>query len=439
MLCLGNKQISPTLITEVGAYGDDLNALNLTGATLNVDDKVWLSPMYLGDESVVNQFGDDGSQYWYDPVVVSRDGSTVYSPYSGKLFNTSTKTAINMTKTTSNTSNDGGVIKYADNGMIWSYSNNNYNSGYEYWISVGGNSYGQTTHYAYVGGDYYFDAINNQFVKMSSGTMDVIKTYTDNLSIGSLNSVKLCGLRFCYTNGYIYYKSSDTQIYRAIVDDETETITSDALMINNTTNSFVLPYVTSDGKYFLSYTSYSYGGNFGNYFRIFTLVNNVLEEVSDISKLSSDLLPFYNNAYTTCVYNQQDDILVITNRSTREIAVFKYANDKFIKINGYIDTTSDSLYNLFATSSSDGTIIGYHCGRSGVGGKKPTVVQMKGDIEYKAVNYQNVNISSASLSGYVTKGGANNEIIQVKTILPPKLNVSVTVNADNAEISGGIE
>jgi hypothetical protein len=418
-----------------GGSGDELEVLNLTGSTLNVGDKAWLSPLYLGSTPDVSQFGT-GASAAFSPKVVSRDGTLVYDTTSGLLFNTATKTTSSASALYQMSQGYSGVVKYADNGMIWAYRNGE-SINDVYYGSVGGNSYGVPTTYAYVGGDYYYDMTNSQFVKMAAGTMNVIKTYTDNTSVGSFTYVALCGLSFCYTNGYIYYKSSNPRIWRAIVDDEAGTITDDALMLDNTSNTFVLPYVTGDGKYFLSYQA-SVNSDSGNYFRIYTLVNNTLQEVGDINELSPDLLPFYNNEYTTCVYNQQDDILVITNRSTRAIAVFKYAGDKFTKIAGYTDTNfSDARYWIYATASADGSIIAYNTGAAG--NNQTKVIQFAGNAEYKVVNYQNINISSFSLTGYVTEGGVSGVTVKVATVMPEQINVNVTVNADNAIISGGIE
>lgn len=430
--------LATCISTISGGGGDEIEVLNLTGSALAVGDKAWLSPMYLGSTPDVSQFGT-GTDAAFSPKVVSRDGTLVYDTTSGLLFNTAAKTTSPASNLFEMSQGYSGVIKYADNGMIWAYRNVQYSVNYDCWGSVGGNSYGLPTTYAYVGGDYYYDMTNSQFVKMAAGTMNVIKTYTDNTSVGSFNYVYLCGLSFCYANGYIYYKSSNPRIWRAIVDDVAGTVTDDALMLDNTSNTFVLPYVTSDGKYFLSYQA-SNSSDSGNYFRIYTLVNNTLQEVGDINELSPDLVPFYNNEYTTCVYNQQDDILVITNRSTRAIAVFKYASDKFTKIAGYTDTNfSDSRYWIYATASADGSIISYNTGRRGYTNATPTVVQLQGDAEYKVINYQNINISSSSLTGYVTEGGASGATVKVATVMPEQINVSVTVNANDAIISGGIE
>jgi len=415
--------------------GDELEVLNLTGSTLNVGDKAWLSPMYLGSAPDASQFGSYGSNGAFSPNVVSRDGSVVFDAKAGVLFNTSTKATTTVAQANSSISGYSGVVKYADNGMIWAYKNAAYNASNKYWISVGGGSYGEATQYAYVGGDYYYDAVNSQFVKMAAGTMNVIKTYTDNTSVGTFTQVALCGLSFCYANGYIYYKSSNPRIWRAIVDDEAGTITDDALMLDNTSNQFVLPYVTSDGAYFLAYEAYS--SLHSNYnFRIFSLANNTLQEVSDVSSLSPDLLQFYNNTNSIYSYNQQDDILTITNKDTKEIAVFKYANAKFTKIAGYVSPV-DNPSSMYATASTDGLVISYDPGAAG--NNQTKVIQFAGNAEYKVVNYQNINISSSSLTGYVTEGGVSGATVKVATVMPEQINVNVTVNADNAIISGGIE
>jgi len=143
-----------------------------------------------------------------------------------------------------------------------------------------------------------------------------------------------------------------------------------------------------------------------------------------------DLTPFYNND-TAFRYNYLDDILTVG--TANNIATFKYTNGKFIKLSDY--TFSSSMSNSCQiSSSSDGKILAY----KGNQYYTPYCVKLQGDAEYKAVNYQNVNISTASLTGYVTKGGANGELVKIQTILPEKINVSVTVNADDAIITGGV-
>ena len=75
MLCVGDKQISPVFITEVGAYGDDMEVLNLTGNTLNVDDKVWISSFNTSDEATETSYGNE---YYARAIYMSRDGETIY-------------------------------------------------------------------------------------------------------------------------------------------------------------------------------------------------------------------------------------------------------------------------------------------------------------------------------------------------------------------------
>lgn len=52
----------------------------------------------------------------------------------------------------------------------------------------------------------------------------------------------------------------------------------------------------------------------------------------------------------------------------------------------------------------------------------------------KANSYNAYSNKESTLTGYVKTGGDVNEEITVKTILPPKINQSISVNADNATI-----
>ena len=64
---------------------------------------------------------------------------------------------------------------------------------------------------------------------------------------------------------------------------------------------------------------------------------------------------------------------------------------------------------------------------------------LRSEIGFSAIAYDWADISPSMFSGKVVTGGASQEEIEVATVLPDELTVNVTVNIDNAEISGGIE
>lgn len=404
-----------TNVKGASGGGDELEVLNLTGSSLAAGDKVWLSPMYLGTSASTASVGT-GDQHTYSPIVVSRDGSLVYEPRSGYIYNTTDGTTTYGTKI-SDFSDYSGTTKYADNGYIWGCIT----TGSGVSTSLGGASYGITSQYDYVGGDYYYDRTNNVFVKMLSGTMTVDKTFTHDFSIDSISYMQTFGPhRFCYSNGYIYYKKSAEVFSRAIVDDNALTISYDRDVLTLTDQDvLVIPYATSDGKYFIGYASNtSYYSESNGYFRLFASSGSSLVEVSDYATLFPDFVSYYNNSLTTCVYNQQDGILVLSNSSTRGIAVFKYENETFTKIASYTDAMhSGSQYRIYATASADGSVLAYNSGWNGRLGEVCEVM-LQGSSAYKAVDYKNVNISPTSLTGVVTTGGAQGENVTVETIMP---------------------
>ena len=413
---------------NVASSGDEIEVLNLTGNTLSVGDKAWLSPMYLGNSADVETVSTNGQQH---PAFVSRDGTLVYFPYDGILYDVTGQTS---TSVTANQYLSSPVVKYADNGITFAYTNSPYNTSYPDWVIVGGGAYGTATSYAYCGDNYFYDAAISVFIKMYAGTMNLDKTYTNNLSIYNGSQAYLTGQTFCYYNGYLYYKSSGNVITQASVDDENLTITSTGVTSSLETIYDIIPWVTKDGRYFIGCVTYTGTGyEYVRKLKIYTNNNGVLTKMIDVSSLSEDLAAYYDiSKYIVC-YNQQDDILTLFDTINYTIIVFKYSDNKFIKLSTYTGTYTASDVEG-ATSDASGTVMAYN-----PNGGYGYIIQVQGDSEYKAINYQNINVSQDSLTGYVTEGGASGATVKVATVMPQQLNVSVTVNANNAEISGGIE
>lgn len=426
MLCLGNKQISPTLITEVGAYGDDMKVLNLTGNTLNVDDKVWISSFNTSGEATETNYG---SEYYTYPIYMSRDGETIYYPLSGKVYNITSQTEYGVASCSA-AGKDYTHIRYTNSGLVFvqsysaiSQSSSSLSSFPLYNISSNAYGYSNTT-YTYCGNNLYYDNNNSVFVKIIDDSLIPVATYTSDVILAK----PWANYSAVRAGNYLYYlktyKSGGSTIGRALIDDTNLTIMDTSS--DNVINSSQIMGVTSDGKYFI-------GANDNSYMKIYQLIDGKLVQVINPS---DDLNIYCNNSETCVVFNEQADILTIQYSGTTGIT-FRYTNGKFIKVSEHLFTNG----NLgIITSDDTGTVMAAYWNRSSGWNPIGFIVQYSNDNNtYKAIPFNNNNISTISFSGYVTEGGAHNENVKVKTILPPKLNVSVTVNANDAEISGGIE
>lgn len=417
-----------TILGVTGDYegsggGDEIEVINWSGNVLNVGDKVWISPMYLGTEADFRQISTD--TYPYSPTVhVSRDGTTVYYTFNGILYNTTTDTSITVNSINQSTSTGYSCVNYSRCGdVIYSVVDDN-------WV-VEGSGIGVSTNYAFLGNNYYYNYNTNKYVKMIDNTKIEDKEYTLN-NIVFYTSYGYGPYTFSVAKNYLYYCGRDgslERISKAYIDDENLTITYVSELFNTTKR---IPWTTYDENYvFVGNCGRDYGNRRWYNLQIYKVENNGDLSEINVLEMCPDLTPFYNNA-TSFRYNYLDDILTVG--TANSIATFKYSNGTFIKLSDY--TFSSSMNNSCQiSSSSDGKILAY----KGNQYYTPYCVKLQGNSEYKVVTYNNVNISSSSFTGYVTKGGANGELVKIQTVLPEKINVSVTVNADDAEISGGIE
>ena len=61
-------------------------------------------------------------------------------------------------------------------------------------------------------------------------------------------------------------------------------------------------------------------------------------------------------------------------------------------------------------------------------------LQLETKTGLRANGYSDYSNKESTLTGYVSTGGNVNENVTVQTVLPPKINQTISVNADNAKI-----
>lgn len=419
----GNITTFATAIDNIsGGGGDEIDALNLTGATLSDGDKVWLDSQIVEQSSSGSTYISSGSNS--ARTFMTTDGNYLLSGTRCLNFSTQQITSISQIPTPYDGDN---YPIYADDGLVFLDGTMvNTPSPYD-------PGYGRA-----LGGNFFFtrDGTSCEIRKIDLSTGTVLATYQFTISYTYKVVIKslvidnvLYFLVFDYND---YYANTNETIKKALNGTDLTEVTDTKGVLNvfsthtNATNRRAW-YVTSDNEFILRFTNVSSSLTL---FRQNSL--GIYTAIANINDVCPDMAPYYNaNGYIT--FNPISGVIVFnTSNTVGSIAAFQYQPETktFVKFDVSITGAERFIY-----CDNEGKTLGWLDGS--YNGKYLKLA--KNDEGFVVIPYNTTYLRSSAFTGYVTEGGASNEVVKVATTMPEELNVSVTVDANDAEISGGIE
>ena len=150
--------------------------------------------------------------------------------------------------------------------------------------------------------------------------------------------------------------------------------------------------------------------------------------------------------YCWAAYNKKNKILTVVQWNTLNYGIFKYENGDFTELNYNLlegINTSGKVLGGFITASEDLRRFAFALGDSnsnrGSFGYNTTYTtyvaeRINTSTSWKIYKFDRQTLYQSSISGVAKEAGANGEEITVKTLLPRKVDVTITVDQDDAEI-----
>lgn len=431
-----------------GAGADTLEVINRTGNAINSGDKVWINKSVTSEGSVVTNTGGQSLG-----CIISPDGSKVYcSRYGGssdnRPYNIYDITNPNNLQVFfsgtfgSGWSNPGMVIGYTDIGNVtitWPIYSSADNTRNLLMLKRNGNfvrtKIGSPARNVavYLGGNYW--------ASQTSSSIQLIQynedTDTQTQIAASSGSVESQGIyRGCYnpSTGVIL---ASTYPYRVSG--------------------------TSISVWYSSVSTYSiatYSGGFANQGRLY--IGNRSQNVQTGSTANGEFRVATWNGSTTQskiplnsiglgdlegksvwpLYNQYTKILTVASCFGTDYKVYRYdeSNNYFNEVVVQLNTEGNKFVGPISFSedlkkcaytcipSTDSSISNYY------NNVKHIVEEIGASAKTIAVPYNFSNNYESTLTGVAETSGNNEEILMVRTVLPPKISVNVLADADNMEL-----
>lgn len=415
------NNLPDAIISIPAGGGDEIDALNLTGATLSDGDKVWL------DSQIVEQSSSGSAKMTnanYAYTFMTTDGNYLLSGTQCLNFSTQQITVISRIPTPYDGDN---YPIYADDGLVFLDGTMvNTPSPYD-------PGYGRA-----LGGNFFFtrNGTSCEIRKIDLSTGTVLATYAFTISYTYKVVIKslvidnvLYFMVFDYNDSYA---NTNETIKKALNGTDLTEVTDTKGVLSvisangNVTNRQAL-YVTSDKEFILRFSNSEYSYSF-TLFR--QKSSGIYTAIANINDVCPDMAPYYNK-YGYFTFNPISGVVVF-NTTQNSIAAFQYqpGTKTFVKLDVSITDASRFIY-----CDNEGKTLGWlDSYNNGI-----YIKLAKNEDGFVVIPYNTTYLRSSAFTGYVTDGGASNEVVKVATTMPEKLNVSVTVNANDAEISGGIE
>ena len=379
-----------------GGGGDEIEVINNTGKTIEAGDKVWVNIL---SDNADTPLAKTGYYLIYPTLGFTKDGQYLFT--------------------------GGRLNKVKDDNTLVELKN--YNLGNDCRIkNVNGRTYATTLNFtacinypnnwdidwAMINDGFFVNQYNRSIRKYDLETGVLIKEYTGNTSQYNDGQIVV-------VNNVMYYF-----VYRRkyTFNDENNTYSSQdyVVTINNTDNKNI-GYIlgkTSDGKYFID-----------DNLNLIKYLGNDTFEVVAYEKMPA-ILQRWNGVSKKVHFNQDTGVLVVDSGS--EYGIYRYDNGEWKKLNFELnrtvdDNTEKSLvvnYDLTRYAFSTNTYSAY---RVNVGTMQP-------NLKVMAQEFRWFNVNEQSITGIAKTSAEPDEKLTISTVLEPKIDVTVTTNADNAEI-----
>ena len=221
---------------------------------------------------------------------------------------------------------------------------------------------------------------------------------------------------------------------------------------NNNMNFGLNPRVTLDEEFILSLGDSTYlERDDSSTLQVFQKQASLLYKAIELKDFNEDVTKFFKNKSTYVdVGIDYDDVSQtlylygikqnLNNKYVRTVIIVRYnsSTKKWLTINNNIFNNLEMNTNTYNTlpsfTSNLDTVYYNNTYSSSLFSQQIYQLQLETKTGLKANGYSDYFNKESTLTGYVSTGGDVNENVTVQTVLPPKINQTISVNADNATI-----
>lgn len=384
--------------------GEDLptqiDALNLTGATLSDGDKVWLDSQIVEQSSTGSKkMTNANSAYTF----MTTDGNYLLS--NTQCFNFSTQQITVISQIPKLYDGDNYPI-YADDGLVFLDGTmvntpSPYNPGY-----------GRA-----LGGNFFFTRNDTscEIRKIDLSTGTVLATYAFTISYTYNVVIKSLVIdNVLYFMVFDFNDSSTSETIKKALNGTDLTEVTDikgvlsVFSANGTGTKRQALYATSDKEFILRFSNSEYSYSF-TLFRQNS--SGIYTAIANINDVCPDMASFYNS-YGYITFNPISGVVVFNNEGySGGMGAFQYqpGTKTFVKLDVSITDASRFIY-----CDNEGKTLGWLDGYSnGI-----YIKLAKNEDGFVVIPYNTTYLRSSAFTGYVTEGGASNEIVKVATTMP---------------------
>lgn len=383
---------------SAGGGGDEIDVINNTGRVISVGDKVWVNILANGTMNRENHT-DENVDY---TTGFTKDGQYIF--LGNRLYKVNNDNSITWLKTYEN--NDYCRIKNV-NGRTYATSPN-----FTACINYPNN---WNIDWAMVNDGFFINYENNNIRKYDLETGVLIKEYIG-YTLQHYDGQMVVVDNVMY---FLLYRRKYT------FDDVNNTYSSQdyVVTVNNTDNKEI-GYIlgkTSDDKYYID----------SNLNLIRYLGNDTFEVVA-YEKMPA-ILQRWNGIEKKVNFNQDTGVLVVD--AETEYGIYKYDNGEWKKLNYELDRSTTHIYRKSLAINYDLTKYSYVAHIDAYnGGDTLNIGTMQPNLKVVAQEFRWFNVNEQSFTGIAKETAEPDQKFKVSTVLEPKIDVTVTTNADNAEI-----
>ena len=401
-----------------GGAGDTVTAINKTGAVINEGDKVWLQKDAQVDDAYYNV--GSVSSLGITPVFITRTGDYVYFGKNGfyKIDNGITL-SNNLVK------NYSYYLRYMDNGTI--FVTRNLFSGDDA-ARVDDNLVTTCSGYVPICKNYFIKNNTNWYLhKLNLDTFaEEGGWYFENNALKSTS--------FFIIDDRLYYGDKMFRLPEGGGTIPAGTTGESVTGLPNTSN---VCGTTSDGK-FVIFCSSNNTASSGTLW-IYEAVNDTTFRYVELRELPPEFEYFYNKNTCYAIFNPYTGILTCTIKDTKRYLIAKYENGswKVLKIKISMDDIGSYKIASFygALTISDDLKRVAMVRRNSSNSCVTLVMDIKAVSGYSALSYKVYNLDSTTLTGKAKASAEIGAEVEVSTVLPNEVDVTVTASEDNVTLS----
>ena len=427
---------------------DILTATNLTGSSVAIGDKVWLNKTtsQISTSSIASGYGK-----WLS--IISPDGNyLIMNGYTSNNSNGVLYPRLYDISDPSSAYNTGALIQEDGNCYLYT-SQFCYNSDGDliapfrsvtvglksnggYWASTYTfDSYNRPMRYAHLKDNLYAVASSYggfYLVRLDSSTGSITQT-SSKITTNSTYDFPVDG--YFASNKYFFNAPSGigSQSRRYEITNESTL----AVSYSDLGYKFASQNLgTEDGVWVMGCNAQ---GNSGNSSQTFTVYKPT--DASTPAALSR-----FIGQYCWAAYNKKNKILTVVQWNSLNYGIFKYENGDFTELNYNLlegINTSGKVLGGFITASEDLRRFAFCLGASnsnrsqfGYNASYTTYVaeRISTSTAWKIYKFDRQTLYQASLSGVAKEAGAEGSNIAVKTVLPGEVDVTLTIDQNDAEV-----